>query len=113
MVSVVRIVQEIRCSHCGAPISFNPGEILATCRYCSFTAVIETGKAFTLEHSIILNEYDSTQAEDLVRNWMKSGFLKPGDLARSSKIQEKNLMYLPFWIVPVTATTTYKVFLNG
>lgn len=102
------IVQEIRCSHCGAPISFNPGEILATCRYCGFTAVIETGKAFTLEHSIILNEYDSTQAEDLVRNWMKSGFLKPGDLARSSKIQEKSLMYLPFWIVPVTATTTYK-----
>ncbi len=102
------IVQEIQCSHCGAPISFNPGEILATCQYCGFTAVIETGKAFTLEHSIILNEYDPTQAEDFVRNWMKSGFLKPGDLARSSKIQEKSLMYLPFWIVPVTATTTYK-----
>ena len=102
------IVQEIRCSHCGAPISFNPGEILATCRYCGFTCVIETGRAFTLEHSMILNEYDPAQVEELVRNWMRSGFLKPGDLARSSKILEKNLMYLPFWIVPVTATSTYK-----
>ncbi len=39
---------------------------------------------------------------------MRSGFLKPGDLARSSKILEKTLTYLPFWTVSVTATTTYK-----
>ena len=102
------VVQEIRCSNCGAPIRFNPGEIIATCHYCGFTCVIETGKAFTLEHSIIFNEYDPVQVEELVRNWMRSGFLKPGNLARASKIVEKNLMYLPFWIVPVTATTTYK-----
>jgi len=104
----VTIVQEIRCSHCGAPISFNPGETLATCRYCGFTCVIETGRAFTLEHSMILNEYDPAQVEEFVRNWMRSGFLKPGDLARSSRILEKNLMYLPFWIVPIIATSTYK-----
>ena len=102
------IVQEIRCSKCGAPIAFNPGEIIATCPYCGYTRVIETGKAFTLEHSMILNEYDSAQAEELVRNWMRSGFMKPGDLAKSSKILEKSLVYLPFWIVPVTATSEYK-----
>lgn len=102
------IVQEIRCSHCGAPIAFDPGEIIATCRYCGFTQVIETGKAFTLEHSMILNEYDPDRVEELVRKWMRSGFLKPGNLARSSKITEKSLMYLPFWIVPVIANSTYK-----
>ncbi|MFQ6074265.1 MAG: hypothetical protein ACE5KC_03495 [Candidatus Bathyarchaeia archaeon] len=57
---------------------------------------------------MLLNEYDPEQAEKLVRNWMRSGFLKPGDLARSSKILEKTLTYLPFWVVSVTATTTYK-----
>jgi len=102
------IVQEIRCSKCGAPIAFNPGEIIATCPYCGYTSVIETGKAFTLEHSMILNEYDPTQVEELVRNWMRSGFMKPGDLAKSSKILEKSLVYLPFWNVPVTATSEYK-----
>lgn len=81
---------------------------MATCRYCGFTCVIETGKAFTLEHSMIMNEYDPDQAEELVRNWMKAGFIKPGDLARSSKILEKSLVYLPFWIVHVSATTEYK-----
>lgn len=102
------VVQEIRCSHCGAPLTFNPGEIIVTCRYCGFTSVIETGKPFTLEHSMFLNEYDLTQVEDFVRDWMRSGFLKPGDLARRSKILEKSLMYLPFWVVPVTATSRYK-----
>ena len=102
------IIQEIRCSNCGAPISFKPGEIIATCKYCGFTCVIETGKAFTLEHSMILNKYNPDQAEELIRNWMRSGFLKPGDLAKSSRIVERSLVYLPFWVVPATATSRYK-----
>jgi DNA-directed RNA polymerase subunit RPC12/RpoP len=102
------IVQEIRCSNCGAPIKFNPGEILATCQYCGFTAVIETGETFTFEHSMILNQFDPVQVEKPLRDWMRSGFVKPGDLARSSKILEKNLMYLPFWIVHVNVISEYK-----
>ena len=106
--STMSIVQEIRCSNCGAPIKFNPGEILATCQYCGFTLVIETGKAFTFEHSMILNEFDPVQVEKPIRDWMRAGFVKPGDLARSSKILEKNLMYLPFWIIHVNVVSQYK-----
>ncbi len=102
------IVQEIRCSHCGAPISFEPGEILATCRYCGYTVVIETGKAFTFEHSMLLNKYDQETIEEPIKNWMRMGFLKPSDLARKSKILEKRLVYLPFWIVTAEAETVYK-----
>jgi len=107
-VDKMSVVQEIRCSNCGAPITFNPGEIIATCRYCSFTQVIETGQAFVFEHSLIVNEYKLEQVDDLVRNWMRGGFIKPGDLARASKIAEKNLMYLPFWVIPITATSEYE-----
>ena len=102
------IVQEIRCSTCGAPVKFNPGEIVATCRYCGFTQVIETGRAFDFEHSVIMNEFKLEQVDDLVRNWMRGGFLKPSDMARVSKILEKSLLYLPFWLIPIAATTTYK-----
>ena len=102
------IVQEIKCSNCGGPIKFNPGEIIATCQYCGFTAVIETGEAFTFEHSMILNEFDPVQVEKPIRDWMRSGFIMPGDLARSSKILEKNLMYTPFWIVHVNVVSEYK-----
>ena len=57
---------------------------------------------------MIVNEYKPEQIDDLARNWMRGGFLKPGDMARASKIVEKNLMYLPFWLIHLTATSTYK-----
>jgi hypothetical protein len=102
------VAQEIRCSHCGAPVEFKPGEIIATCKYCGFTTVIETGQAFNFEHYLLLNNYSEEQVENLVRDWMSSGFMKPSDLAKKSKITEKNLVYLPFWVVSVEATTKYK-----
>jgi DNA-directed RNA polymerase subunit RPC12/RpoP len=102
------VVNEIKCSHCGAPIPFQPGEIVATCKYCGYTVVIETGQTFTFEHSMLLNKYDMTQIEEPIRDWMREGFLKPSDLARKSKIEEKNLTYLPFWVITVEASTTYK-----
>jgi hypothetical protein len=102
------VAQNIRCSHCGAPVEFKPGEIIATCKYCGFTTVIETGSAFNFEHSVLLNKFDEAQVEEPIRNWMRSGFLKPSDLAKKSKIMEKNLVYLPFWVVSVEAKTSYK-----
>ncbi|MGD0028999.1 MAG: zinc ribbon domain-containing protein [Candidatus Bathyarchaeia archaeon] len=102
------VVEEIKCPHCGAPIEFRPGEILATCKYCGYTVVIETGKTFDYEHSLLLNSYDQTQVEEPIRNWMREGFLKPQDLAKKAKITEKNLIYLPFWVVSVEAESSYK-----
>ncbi|MCS7115706.1 MAG: hypothetical protein RMJ15_03255 [Nitrososphaerota archaeon] len=102
------IVKELRCSNCGALISFEPGEIIATCGYCGYTVVIETGKASTFEHSMLLNKCNPPQMEEIVREWMRLGFLKPPDLARKSKIAEKSLTYLPFWVISVDAETIYK-----
>lgn len=102
------IAHSIRCSHCGAPVEFKPGEIIATCKYCGSTTVIETGQAFNFEHSLILNKFDQTSIDAPIQNWMQSGFLKPGDLAIRSKVLEKNLVYLPFWVVSAETKSTYK-----
>jgi hypothetical protein len=102
------IAKDIRCSHCGAPVEFKPGEIIGTCKYCGFTTVIETGQAFTFEHSLILNKYDQTSIDVAIKNWMTGGFLKPGDLTRKAKIIEKNLIYLPFWVVSAETKSQYK-----
>lgn len=102
------VAQNIRCSHCGAPVEFKPGELVATCKYCGFTTVIETGQSFNFEHSVLQNAYSPEQMDGLIRDWMRSGFMKPGDLAKKSKITEKTLIYLPFWVVQTEATTTYK-----
>ncbi len=102
------VAQNIRCSHCGAPVEFKPGELVATCKYCGFTTVIETGRAFNFEHSVLQNVYSPEQMDGLIKDWMRSGFMKPGDLAKKSKIIEKTLVYLPFWVIQIEATTQYK-----
>jgi hypothetical protein len=102
------VAQTIRCSNCGAPVEFQPGELVATCKYCGFTTVIETGQAFVFEHSLLTNRFDEVQIDKPIKDWMTSGFLKPGDLARKSKITEKQLVYLPFWVVSIGVKTTYK-----
>ena len=102
------VAQEIRCSHCGAPVEFQPGELTATCKYCGFTTVVETAQAFTFEHSLLLNTFDQTQIDKPIKDWMQSGFMKPGDLTRKAKIREKQLVYLPFWVISVVAKSKYK-----
>jgi len=102
------VAQSVACSRCGGPVEFEPGELFATCKYCGFTTVIETGEPFSFEHSLLLNKYDEPGIDDLVKAWMASGFLKPADLARKSKILEKSLIYLPFWVISVEARTAYK-----
>jgi hypothetical protein len=57
---------------------------------------------------MLLNKYDPAQIEEPIREWMREGFLKPSDLAKKSKIEEKNLIYLPFWVVSAKAESTYK-----
>jgi hypothetical protein len=102
------VAQNIKGSHCGAPVEFKPGEIIATCKYCGFTTVIETGQVFNFEHSILYNSYNPDQMDNLIHDWMRSGFMKPSDLSRKSKILELNLIYLPFWVVTLEASTKYK-----
>ncbi len=102
------IVERLSCSHCNAPLEYEPGEIIVTCKYCGSSNVIKTGVAFTFEHSMLVNNFDEEDIKNRVKEWMESGFLKPKDLEKSSKMTEVNLTYLPFWVIPLEAKSHYK-----
>src|SRR5712664_2297273 len=103
-----QIVSEIKCPNCGAQLNLSPGELVATCRYCGYTSVVGANAPFQLEHSLIVNNLDNMRITQALLDWMRSGFMKPGDLAKKSKILLLELRYLPFWLVPVTATSNYQ-----
>jgi hypothetical protein len=105
---MVAITNQISCSHCGAPLPVQPGEILITCNYCGFTSVVETGKAFEFEHSLILNSVQMSQVPEVIRSWLGGSFIAPKDVGKKSTIVEQNLTYLPFWVVSAEASTHYK-----
>jgi hypothetical protein len=102
------IVSELKCPNCGAALNLTPGELVATCRYCGYTSAVGANTPFQLEHSMILNHYNNDTAKQALQDWMRSGFMKPGDLAKKSRILLLELRYLPFWLVPVTATSNYE-----
>jgi len=102
---LAEIVKEISCSHCGAPLSVRPGEIIVTCKYCGFTGAIETGKAFEFEHSLIVNGYSNTQITESVQMWMRASFAAPRDLASKATVVESSLLYLPFWVIVTEASS--------
>src|SRR5260370_2162444 len=103
-----QIVSEIRCPNCGAQLNLSPGELVATCRYCGYTSVVGANAPFQLEHSLILNNLSNNRITQDLQEWMREGFMKPGDLAKKSKLTLLELRYLPFWLVPMSATSTYE-----
>ena len=105
---MAQIVSEIRCPNCGAQLNLTPGELVATCRYCGYTSVVGGTTPFQLQHSLIVNSFDSTRIAQDLQDWMRGGFMKPGDLAKKSKPTLVELRYLPFWLVPMTAITNYE-----
>jgi DNA-directed RNA polymerase subunit RPC12/RpoP len=103
-----QIVSEIKCPNCGAQLNLSPGELVATCRYCGYTSVVGANAPFQIQHSLILNNLNNTRITQDLQDWMRSGFMKPEDLAKKSKLMVLDLRYLPFWVVPLTATSTYE-----
>lgn len=103
-----KIVSEINCPNCGAPLNLSAGELVATCRYCGYTSVVGANAPFQLEHSLILNNFDSARITQDLQNWMRGGFMKPGDLSKKSKLILLELRYLPFWLIPLAATSAYE-----
>ena len=105
---MAEVFQSIKCPNCGAPLSIVPGELVLTCEFCGSDVNTTTGAKYTFNHSIIPARYKNPETIDpFVKNWMSSGFLKPPDLARKSKIIETSLYLLPFFIFRVSASTKY------
>src|SRR5438128_6022479 len=103
-----QIVSEIKCPNFGAQLNLSPGELVATCRYCGYTSVVGANAPFQLQHSLIVNNLNNTRVTQDLQDWMRSGFMKPGDLARKSKITMLELRYLPFWVIRLKASSGYE-----
>ncbi|MEM3504122.1 MAG: hypothetical protein QW134_07865 [Nitrososphaeria archaeon] len=102
------ILREVVCPHCGAPLKFDKGDIIFTCHYCGYTGLLNVSKPFTFEHSMFVNQISADLVENIVRDWFSEGFLKPPDLRKRGRVVEKNLFYVPLWIISLNAVTSFE-----
>lgn len=101
-------VQELKCPSCGAPIHPTFGETVITCDYCGGSVTLGgTGWKEINKHTMLpLKVADPDAALKVVHGWIDEGFFHRHDF-EESKIDETKLTYVPFWVMPASASTTY------
>ena len=102
-------VQELKCPTCGAPIKPTFGEMVITCDYCGGSVTLggQGWKEINKHTMLSLKVVDQGAAVQLVKSRMDEGFLHRHAF-EESKVEEAKLTYVPFWVLPSSATTTYQ-----
>lgn len=105
---MVNLVDALNCPHCGAPLDLSPGEIIVTCKYCGSDVRIAGEKQFLLKHSMVAAGYQEDGIRREIAAWMSGGAFRPDDLARASRIESLECIYLPFYVFEVDAFTKWR-----
>jgi len=101
--------QELKCPSCGAPIHPTFGEMVITCDYCGGSVTLggQGWKEINKHTMLLLKVADRNAALKVVHDSMDQGFMHRHDF-EESKITEEHLTYVPFWVLPASASTTYQ-----
>ncbi|HTT16138.1 MAG TPA: zinc ribbon domain-containing protein [Thermoplasmata archaeon] len=102
-------VQELKCPTCGAPIKPEFGDAVITCDYCGGTVTLGgAGWKQLQKHSMLpLRVADQAAALASVKATLDTGLFHH-HFFEESKVAEAKLSYVPYWVVPVSASTTYQ-----
>ncbi|MGI0054019.1 MAG: zinc ribbon domain-containing protein, partial [Thermoplasmata archaeon] len=102
-------VQMLKCPACGAPITPIFGEMVITCSYCGGSITLggagwkEISKHTMLTPTIV----DRAGALKIVHDALDQGLFHRHAFEESTIAQEK-LSFVPFWIIPSSASTNYQ-----
>jgi len=80
-----------------------------TCDYCGGSVTLggDGWKEINKHTMLPLKVLDRNQALAAVQTYVNQGFFHRNDFA-DSKIVEERLSYVPFWVMPASASTTYQ-----
>lgn len=96
----------LKCPSCGTPISPKFGEIVITCEYCGsgITLGNDGWRGIQKQTMLPLKFAEKDQITSEMHSLMDRGLLHR-HLQESSKLEEMNLSFVPYWIVSVSART--------
>lgn len=99
-------VKEVKCPNCSAPIVPKYGEMVVTCEYCGSSVSLENkGWKNVAKHTMLpVTIVDQDQITERLHHMMDKGLLHR-HLQENSKLEELDISFIPYWIIPVTAKT--------
>jgi len=87
------------CMKCGAPLKYDPEEVLVVCEYCGYINNV-TGEN-PPRHSILPVIIDGTQALEIAKDHVAKGILVTRGMAERAEWGAIVLRYIPIWAVTV------------
>ncbi|HLY77048.1 MAG TPA: zinc ribbon domain-containing protein [Thermoplasmata archaeon] len=100
--------KDLKCPSCGAPLQPELGDAVLTCQYCGATVSLAgTGWKPVNRHTMLLPQLvDPDSALKIVRANLDQGMFHSHRF-EDSKITDQKFQFVPYWIVPSSATTNY------
>jgi len=98
----------VKCPSCGAALHPMFGDMIVTCDYCGGSVSLGgTGWKGINRHSLLLPKVtNGDEALAIVRRYVDQGFLHRKSFEEST-IQDQKLSFVPFWVIPVSASTNF------
>lgn len=98
--------KDLKCPSCGAPLNPAFGDAVVTCDYCGASVSLAgTGWKAVGQHTLLLPQLiDPNAALAIVRSSVDSGMFH-GHRFEDSQVTEQKFAFVPYWIVPTSATT--------
>ncbi|MGC8723801.1 MAG: hypothetical protein ACP5VF_08005 [Acidobacteriota bacterium] len=93
-------LEQLSCHQCGAAIQVPPGRRDLTCPFCGSAYVLEAQKPSAeviRPESVIPFHVDKAASQSRFRSWIGSGWFRPNDLKKMSKLDRVLGLYLPFF----------------
>ncbi|HZY91900.1 MAG TPA: zinc ribbon domain-containing protein [Thermoplasmata archaeon] len=101
-------VKAFKCPSCGAPLDPSFGDMVVSCEYCGSSVSLgsQGWKAISKHSMLIAKVTNQPQLLEVVRKFVDTGFFHRKTFEEST-VAEAKLSYVPFWLVPASATTNY------
>jgi hypothetical protein len=100
---------ELKCKSCGAPLHPVFGDMVVTCEYCGASISLAGGSWKDIsKHSMLVPKVtEQPAALQVIRGFLDQGMFHRHDF-EESQVVESRLSFVPFWVVSVSASTTYQ-----
>jgi LSD1 subclass zinc finger protein len=102
-------IATVKCTACGATVTFQPDVTADHCPYCSANIVVKSGSTSKLlkPRAVIPFSIDKKKALGLFQGWLASRWFAPSDLKKRAAGGQLDGIYIPYWTYDARAHTRY------
>jgi hypothetical protein len=91
--------RSVRCQSCRAVMVFDPARVGQNCQFCGSPALLDYQELRSpiRPQGVLPFRVDAGQVRDDIRQWWRSRWFAPGQLAFASLVDTIKSLYIPYW----------------